>query len=87
VLEAMSSGLAVLANDEQALHSPWTSGPGVRFVDMAVGDLRPALEELVADPVGMHRLGEEGHEFVETAFSWEAHVDRLESVYEELRDS
>ena len=40
VLEAMSSGLPVLANDDPALHSPWTSGPGVRFVDMAAG--RPA---------------------------------------------
>ncbi len=45
VLEAMSSGLPVLANDDPALHSPWTSGPGVRFVDMASGDLRQALEE------------------------------------------
>ena len=43
VLEAMSSGLPVLANDDPALHSPWTSGPGVRFVDVAAGDLRTAL--------------------------------------------
>ena len=50
VLEAMSSGLPVLVNDDPALHSPWTSGPGVQFVDMAAGDLREALERLVADP-------------------------------------
>ncbi len=35
VLEAMSSGLPVLVNEDPALHSPWTAGPGVRFVDMA----------------------------------------------------
>ena len=85
VLEAMSSGLPVLANDDPALHSPWTSGPGVRFVDLAAGDLRAALEDMVADPRAMRRLGETGHEFVESAFSWEAHVDRLESVYAEIR--
>ncbi len=39
VLEAMSSGLPVLLNDDPALRSPWTAGPGVRFVDMAAGDL------------------------------------------------
>ena len=44
VLEAMSSGLPVLLNDDPALHSPWTAGPGVRFVDMAAGELREALE-------------------------------------------
>jgi glycosyltransferase involved in cell wall biosynthesis len=85
VLEAMSSGLPLLVNDDPALHSPWTSGPGVRFVDLAAGDLRAALEDLVAEPEAMRRLGEAGHEFVESAFSWEAHVDQLESVYEEIR--
>ena len=81
VLEAMSSGLPVLVNDDPALHSPWTSGPGVQFVDMARGDLREALSKLVASPSELQRLGEEGHRFVESAFSWEAHVDRLEATY------
>ena len=40
VLESMSSGLPLVVHDDPALHSPWTSGPGVRFVDMAAGDLR-----------------------------------------------
>ncbi len=85
VLEAMSSGLPVLANDDPALHSPWTSGPGVRFVDMAAGDLRSALEDLVADPASMRSAGEEARAFVEGSFSWDAHVDRLESLYDEIR--
>ena len=84
VLEAMSSGLPVLANDDPALHSPWTSGPGVRFVDMAAGDLRDALETLVADEPLRTQLGTEGHHFVETAFSWDAHVDQLESAYDRI---
>ena len=85
VLEAMSSGLPVVANDDPALHSPWTEGPGVRFVDIAAGDLRDALERLVADRRARERMGEEGHTFVATSFSWGAHVDRLESVYASIR--
>jgi len=87
VLEAMSSGLPLLANDDPALHSPWTSGPGVRFVDMARGDLRQALEELVADPSQMRRLGAEAREFVESSYSWDTHVDHLEQVYAETTRS
>lgn len=81
VLEAMSSGLPVLANDDPALHSPWTSGPGVRFVDMAGGALRGVLEELVADPHRLRADGASAHRFVQ-AFSWESHVEDLEHVYD-----
>jgi glycosyltransferase involved in cell wall biosynthesis len=81
VLEAMSTGLPVVLNDDPALHSPWTAGPGVRFVDVAAGDLRRVLEEVVAYPAAMRRTGAEGHAYVERAFSWEAHLDRLEELY------
>lgn len=81
VLEAMASGLPVLLRDDPALHSPWTSGPGVRFVDMAAGDLAAALRELVADPERMRRLGAEGAAFARASYSWDAHLDRLEEIY------
>ena len=84
VLEALSSGLPVVANDDPALHSPWTAGPGVEFVDMASGGLRPALERLVGDLSAWRRAGSQGEAFVRTAFSWEAHVDRLEAVYRDV---
>jgi glycosyltransferase involved in cell wall biosynthesis len=87
VLEAMSSGLPVLVNEDPALHSPWTAGPGVRFVDMAAGGLRAALDNLVSDQAAMRQLGEDGHRYVETAFSWDAHVDKLESVYRQIRSA
>jgi len=81
VLEAMASGLPVLLREDPALHSPWTAGPGVRFVDMAAGELAGALRELVADPATMRRIGAEGRAHVETAYSWSAHLDRLEEAY------
>jgi glycosyltransferase involved in cell wall biosynthesis len=81
VVEAMASGLPVLLREDPALHSPWTSGPGVRFVDMAAGHLPAALHDLVADPEEMRRLGKEAHEHVAAAYSWDAHVDRLVRIY------
>jgi glycosyltransferase involved in cell wall biosynthesis len=84
VLEAMSSGLPVVANDDPALHSPWTAGPGVHFVDIAGGDLRPALEDLVSDPDELHREGQEARAFVESSYSWDRHVDHLEQIYASL---
>ncbi len=84
VLEALSSGLPLLANDDPALHSAWTAGPGVRFVDMAAGDLPAALAGLTRDPASMRRMGEEGHAYVQESFSWDAHLDRLEGVYRDV---
>jgi glycosyltransferase involved in cell wall biosynthesis len=81
VLEAMSSGLPVLLREDPALHSAWTAGPGVRFVDMARGELAAALRGLVADPEAMRRTGAEGRAHVLDRFSWEAHLDHLETAY------
>jgi glycosyltransferase involved in cell wall biosynthesis len=81
VIEAMASGLPVLLRDDPALHSPWTAGPGVQFVDMAGGELPGALRELVADPEKMRRMGAEGREYVAASYSWDAHVDTLEASY------
>jgi glycosyltransferase involved in cell wall biosynthesis len=81
VLEAMASGLPVLLREDPALHSPWTAGPGVRFVDMAAGELAAAIRALVADAEKMRRMGAEGREYVAASYSWDAHVDRLDAVY------
>lgn len=81
VIEAMASGLPVLLREDPALHSPWTAGPGVRFVDMAAGDLTPALRALVADPETMRRMGAEGREHVAASYSWDAHVQHLDQIY------
>jgi glycosyltransferase involved in cell wall biosynthesis len=81
VLEAMSSGLPVLANEDPALHSPWTAGTGVQFVDMSSGQLPAAIEGLLSDPARMRTMGAEARSHVQQAFSWDAHVDGLSEVY------
>jgi glycosyltransferase involved in cell wall biosynthesis len=81
VVEAMASGLPVLLRDDPALHTAWTAGPGVQFVDMASGELAPALRALVADPVKMRAIGEEGAAHVRASYSWDVHVDRLDGIY------
>jgi len=84
VLEALSVGLPVVLNEDPALHTDWTSGPGVRFVDMAGGHLRATLEDLTGDLAGTRAIGAEGLEHVRARFSWRAHLDRLSEVYGEV---
>lgn len=84
VIEAMSSGLPLVVNDDPALHTAWTAGPGVVFADMAGGGLRHVLDQLVADRAGTRRLGEEARAYVRGSFSWDAHVDGVEEVYREV---
>jgi glycosyltransferase involved in cell wall biosynthesis len=84
VLEAMSSGLPVVVNDDPAMHTAWTAGPGVVFVDMAAGELRRTLEQLASDHAGTRRLGGEARSFVRDTFSWDAHVDGVEELYREV---
>jgi glycosyltransferase involved in cell wall biosynthesis len=81
VIEAMASGLPVLLREDPALHSPWTSGPGVRFVDIAAGELPAALRELVADREKARRMGAEGREYVAASYSWASHVHHLDQIY------
>jgi glycosyltransferase involved in cell wall biosynthesis len=85
VLESMSSGLPLVVRDDPALHTTWTSGPGVTFVDPA--DLGPVLSRLVADPVGLREAGRAAHEFVQARFSWSAHLGTLEGVYLEVLEA
>jgi glycosyltransferase involved in cell wall biosynthesis len=81
VLEALASGVFVLANDDPALHSPWTEGPGAAHADMAGGALPRALRTAFDDLPALRAAGAAGRARVEAAYSWEAHLDRLEAAY------
>jgi glycosyltransferase involved in cell wall biosynthesis len=84
VLEALSSGLPVVLNDDPALRSPWTSGPGVRVVDMASGALGPTLDRMLDEPAALCEAGRAGRGFVGARFSWQGHIDELERVYRQV---
>ena len=76
----------MLANDDPALHSPWTAGPGVRFVDMAAGELPdgPASSWSPIRPT-MRRIGRRrATTSSQESFSWDAHLDLLEAVYRDV---
>lgn len=84
VLESLSSGIPLILNEDPALHSPWTSGPGVRFVAIADGGLRTAAEQMVADREALAASGAEGLAYVARRFSWPACLERLEVLYDEI---
>jgi glycosyltransferase involved in cell wall biosynthesis len=48
---------------------------------LPVGDLRDALEAAVADLDALRSAGQAARRHVETSFSWDAHVERLERIY------
>lgn len=81
VLEAQASGLPLLVNDDEALRTGWTEGPGVRVVDVRGGHLREELRALVADLPDRTAAGRRGREFIADRYSWAAHVETLAEVY------
>ncbi len=87
VLEALGSGVPVVANDDPALHTPWTDGPGVVFADMSSATtLRAALEQAVGRLPALRDVMATERERVRSAYSWDVHLDELTHLYEELLD-
>jgi len=87
VLEALSSGVPVIANDDPALHTPWTDGPGVAFADMgSATTLREALEGAVGRLPALRHVMRAERERVRASFSWEVHLDELARLYAGLLD-
>lgn len=87
VLEALGSGVPVVANDDPALHTPWTDGPGVVFADMSsAATLRAALEETVGRLPALRDVMGTERERVLSSYSWDVHLDELAHLYEELLD-
>lgn len=82
VLEAMSSGLPVLATAASAMKELVAPDTGV-LVDEQ-GDLASALKELAADRERRLGLGEAGRAVVVERYSLESVAERLCALYEEL---
>lgn len=86
VLEARSSGLPVVVNDDEALtSSAWTAGPGVWTCDVAVpGELAAMLGRLLGDRAAIATAGAAAARHVAEGFGWGRHLDGLEDVYRGL---
>lgn len=86
VMEAMSSGLPVVLNDDPALRGLNFHGAGVRFVPMGSGALKDTLEDLVSDPARLRDLGDEARQEVLRHHSWDSYVDRLVTILREVQN-
>ncbi len=85
VLEALASGLPVVATDRGGLPEIVLDGVNGRLVP--AGDpasLADALGEILAHPSLAEELGARGRELVCRRFTWEAQADRLLGLYREL---
>lgn len=82
VLEAMRSGLPVVASDVGGIPEAVDDGVSGLLVPRGdAGALREALAELLADPELRVRMGEEGRERFRRVFSHERMLDRLSALY------
>ena len=85
VLEACSCGTPVLITDR--CHVPEVAEHGAGRVEpLDAGRLGDALADMLADPAALARMGENASALAQQRFRFDALVERLERLYEELRD-
>lgn len=83
-LEAGAAGKAVIASDIGGLPDVVVDGEtGLLVAPGKVGDLREAIERLLAEPALRERMGEAGRRRVGQVFSPEAVVPMFEHAYED----
>lgn len=85
ILEAMASGLPVVATDIRGCREEVVEGETGRLVPpRAPGPLAQALEEVIADAATRRRMGAAGRLRAEKEFSEAAVIARQEAVYRRL---
>jgi len=85
VLEAMASGVPVVATDVGG--NPELVKPGVNGVLVPVGDaaaLAQALLVLLRDDTGRRDMGRQAREWVSERFHWDRTVERYLAVYDQV---
>lgn len=82
-VEAMASGLPVVASDIDALKNKITSGKeGFLFKRGSVQELAAALQKILnMSPTERQAMGEKARQKAEAEYSWQKHIDGLLAVY------
>jgi len=84
LLEAMASGLAILASDVGGNRALLQDGVTARLAPPAIEALTRALTELLADPTCRARLGERAAAEARRAFDLRAIAARYDALYRAL---
>jgi glycosyltransferase involved in cell wall biosynthesis len=86
VFEYMAMGKPVVTSDTENLSRLFTNGEQALLATCGSAPaLASALQRLLADPDLRLRMGEAARTLVEQRYSWNAHVDHLRSVMDEVR--
>jgi len=79
-LSACACGRAVLINDRCGI--PWLEEYAAgRCVAHSVDSIARALTEMLADPVGLERMGRNARRLIEERFFWPGVVEQAETIY------
>jgi hypothetical protein len=82
-MEALLCGEAVVVNADPAMRALGL-GDGVVELEVSPDSLRDLLTDLARDPVALDTLRTRGQEVARTIPTWNAHLDVLEAVLEEV---
>lgn len=85
-VEAMASGLPVVASDIDAIKSKITDGQeGFLFRRGSVQELAAALKKILnMSPAERQTMGEKARQKAEAGYSWQKHIDGLLGVYKSV---
>jgi len=83
LLEAMSFGACPLTSDITE-NKDVIEDAGATFKTGDVEALRGRLQELISDPKGTERLGQEAKRLVQREYSWDKDCEELEKTYQTL---
>lgn len=86
VTEAMSCGLPVIGTDIPAIRSRINDGvDGLLFKKGSVDDLAAKISQVLAmSDEARKQMGDNGRKKIVENYSWDMHVEKLETVYKEI---
>ena len=80
ILEAMASGVAIIASDLPGVRGVFTEKEGLKIRPGDVNDLADKLETLISNPDMMKQMGENARRLAEEKYNWEVFEKKLEEI-------